>query len=103
MSVYFAAVCRSSVSPQALHFHVSSLIPANCMNESGCGIDDVLLTAGSPQAGQGAPCCFGAALSSAAKRRSNSSVRAGASRIFFHSDHRSSDDNISWSSDNAAS
>ena len=71
---------RSSLSPQAVHVQTSSLAPSS-PNGPEDRTDDVRRSACAPQAGQGWPGLVGGgncrALSSAARRVSSASKRAG--------------------------
>lgn len=95
---YFSTI-TTSTSPQAEHVHVSFFAPS-MPNGAGAGSTPVRRAAGSPQALHSLPGAGRGLPSMAASRRSNSSIRAGASRIRFHSPHRSNAASTSWSKDN---
>lgn len=98
---YFGVTSATSVSPHAWQVQVSCRAP-RCPSVR-CGFDSVRRIAGSPHAGQGLPAVFGACASSAARRRSISSNRPGASRIRFHSGSLSRSARISERTANVAS
>jgi hypothetical protein len=99
----YAVTCFSSTSPHSSHTHFSMRTPRLAKGISGWGSDDFLRNPGAPQAGHGRPGIFLGADSSADRRRSISSMRAGASLIRFHSPQRSSAASMSWSKLNVSS
>lgn len=95
----YALTSRSSVAPHASHVHISRLIPSIASGPVAA-IELVRRSASFPHEGHLCPGEVIGGFSSAANRRSISSIRSGAARMRFHSPQRSSAASKSWSNDN---